>query len=290
MLNILRSQIRWFEGKIRRDSIDSNSAHVSFFIIISFIPFLMILLSMLQTININGISIMESIISYFPPTTQSFMTYLFDEASQSVALLSISAVAALWTASRAMLAIIKGLHDVFDIKESKNFIQLRLLAIVYTLVFELMLVLTSVLLVFGKTLYHLFLSYFPLNISKAFANLRTIHIFLILMVFFTLTFKLMSRKAKIRLLDYLAGGAFTAAGWVMFSFFFSLFVENFGNYSAIYGSLATIVIFMLWLYFCMYILFLGGEVSVWLHHNILRDSVSRYKSLKNKKDDETKNT
>ena len=60
-----------------------------------------------------------------------------------------------------------------------------------------------------------------------------------------------------------SGAAFGAGGWVLFSYFFSLFVENFSNFS-IYGSLATLVILMFWLFFCMYILFLGGEVSMWL--------------------------
>ena len=64
----------------------------------------------------------------------------------------------------------------------------------------------------------------------------------------------------------LAGAAFGAGGWVLFSFFFSIFVENFSNFS-IYGSLATLVIMMFWLFFCMYILFLGGEVSMWLERS-----------------------
>lgn len=50
---------------------------------------------------------------------------------------------------------------------------------------------------------------------------------------------------------------------MLFSFFFSLFVDNFSNFS-LYGGLATLVILMFWLFFCMYILFLGAEVSMWL--------------------------
>ena len=55
-------------------------------------------------------------------------------------------------------------------------------------------------------------------------------------------------------------------GWVLFSYFFSLFVEEFSNFS-IYGGLATLVILMFWLFFCMYIVFLGAEVSVWLEQS-----------------------
>ena len=53
---------------------------------------------------------------------------------------------------------------------------------------------------------------------------------------------------------------------MLFSYFFSLFVEEFSNFS-IYGGLATLVILMFWLFFCMYIVFLGAEVSVWLEQS-----------------------
>ena len=70
-----------------------------------------------------------------------------------------------------------------------------------------------------------------------------------------------------------AGAAFSAAGWVLFSFFFSVFVENFSNYATIYGSLTAIIILMMWLYFCMYILLIGGEVSMWLQHSSVRQDL-----------------
>ena len=53
----------------------------------------------------------------------------------------------------------------------------------------------------------------------------------------------------------------------MFSFFFSVFVENFSNYATLYGSLAAIVILMMWLYFCMFILLIGGQVAMWLQNS-----------------------
>lgn len=62
------------------------------------------------------------------------------------------------------------------------------------------------------------------------------------------------------------GAAFSAVGWMIVSWIFSVYLDIFKGFSSMYGSLTTIVLIMLWLYFCMYILLLGGEVNM-----ILRD-------------------
>jgi len=64
----------------------------------------------------------------------------------------------------------------------------------------------------------------------------------------------------------LMGAAFSAVGWMIVSWIFSVYLDIFKGFSSMYGSLTTIVLIMLWLYFCMYILLLGGEVNM-----ILRD-------------------
>ena len=56
----------------------------------------------------------------------------------------------------------------------------------------------------------------------------------------------------------LMGAAFSAVGWMIVSWIFSVYLDIFKGFSSMYGSLTTIVLIMLWLYFCMYILLLGG--------------------------------
>ena len=108
----------------------------------------------------------------------------------------------------------------------------------------------------------LFRSKSPRFLATLLMNFKSLLGFILLLAFFTLMYTFLPRR-RVRLLHNLAGAAFSAAGWVLFSFFFSLFVDNFSNFS-LYGGLATLVILMFWLFFCMYILFLGAEVSMWL--------------------------
>ena len=85
-----------------------------------------------------------------------------------------------------------------------------------------------------------------------------------------------------RLSHNLAGAAFSAAGWVLFSFFFSIFVERFSDFS-LYGSLATLVILMFWLFSCMYIMFLGAEVSMWLETSSIGMDVKNLRKKRKKR-------
>ena len=65
----------------------------------------------------------------------------------------------------------------------------------------------------------------------------------------------------------LPGALFAAICWLLFSFGFSLYFSNFSNYSYMYGSLAAVVLLMLWLYFCICILFIGAEINTLLSKN-----------------------
>jgi membrane protein len=69
-----------------------------------------------------------------------------------------------------------------------------------------------------------------------------------------------NRKSKIRY--EIPGAVFSTIVWLVYSWAFSFYISNFANYSATYGSLATIVIFILWLYWTMNIVFVGAEINV----------------------------
>ena len=57
------------------------------------------------------------------------------------------------------------------------------------------------------------------------------------------------------------GASFTAIAWFAISFFFSIYVDIFTNFSVIYGSLATLIIILMWLYAIIYAIFLGAEIN-----------------------------
>ena len=116
--------------------------------------------------------------------------------------------------------------------------------------------------VFGDTLIDLSNSFFPnlKGLVYIIASLRFILGFIILVLFFSIIYKSMPCK-KMKILDQIPGAVIASAGWVSFSILFSFYVDNFSHYSNVYGSLTAIIVLMLWLYICMYIMFIGAEIN-----------------------------
>lgn len=98
-------------------------------------------------------------------------------------------------------------------------------------------------------------------------KIRTVMTLAVLTVFWDLVYKyLPNRRAtqKTTLRKQLPGAVFTAWGWLLISFIFSIYLDIFEGFSDMYGSMTTIVLIMLWLYLCMYVILLGGEVNALL--------------------------
>jgi YihY family inner membrane protein len=178
-----------------------------------------------------------------------------------------SVIVLLWSASKGVFAIIGGLNSVYEIKENRNYFVLRITAMFYTVIFIFVLIATVSLLLFGTNLYYFLVNIFPNTKEYLYivSSLRFFVGFLILVLFFALIYKALPNKKK-RFSEQLPGAIVAGTGWICFSVCFSLFVENFGNYESVYGSLTTITIMMLWLYICMYILFFGALMNVILEN------------------------
>ena len=265
MLDFIKKQVLWFMGRINEDRIDSSAAHSAFFLITSFLPFLAFLLTLMQRIHFSsGVTMIEAALNLLPDAFSAALGEIIPSPIEASGVLPVAVIAAVWSSSMGMVAIIKGLDHIYEAEQPRNYILLRVMAVVYVVMLAVVLIAAAVLLVFGSTIYRAIQDRWPV-VAALLINFKSLVSFVMLFIFFTLLYTFVPRRrAKFR--HNLLGAVFGAAGWVLFSYFFSLFVENFSNFS-IYGSLATLVIMMFWLFFCMYILFLGGEVSMWLERS-----------------------
>ena len=237
------SKIIKFILKITGDDLSIYAAQASFFIIISVIPFSMLVLSIIKLfINIDINSILHTINSFAPAAISTFLTETITDLftkSGSVQVISVTAVSTLWLASRGVMALYTGLNKVYR-SRSKNYFIGRLISILYTLAFIAALILTIVFFGFGSKLEYFINSHSP---------------------FFSTLLDFFLRGKILIFMAQLPGAAFSAVGWMVFSFFYSIYIEHFSNYSFVYGSLAAIVFLMLWLYFCMNIFLFGAQIN-----------------------------
>lgn len=288
-MKLFKKHAKWFMNRIARDRLDSTAAHSSFFLIISFLPFIALLLTLMQRIHFSsGMTVIEAALNMFPESVAGYVQDLFPNALESGGVLPVAIIMALWSSSMGMVAVIKGLDQIYEVEETRNYILLRAMAIVYVFLLALVILVTAALLVFGSTIYNYLLRHSSPFFASLLINFKSLVGFVLLFLLFTLMYTFLPRR-KVKLIHNLAGAAFGAGGWVLFSFFFSLFVENFSNFS-IYGGLATLVILMYWLFFCMYIMFLGAEVSMWLEtsgiQTDLKNAAKKRKKQKARRDRE----
>lgn len=265
MLKAIYFMIKAFLRKLREDTVSAFAAQTAFFVILSFLPFLMLLLTLLKFLPVTAEELLVTGESFFPPAIHEFIGLLVGEVFQktSKALLSISVVTVLWSASRGFLVIIQGLNAVYGNKETRNYFVLRFLSVGYTLVFAVVLLLTLLLLVFGNQIYLYIQSRVPIleHAALLVISIRTIVFFLVLAAFFLALYLLIPNR-KSRFTEELPGAFLSAAGWLGFSYLYSFYIDHLSNFSAMYGSLTAIVLCMFWLYACMYIMFIGAELNV----------------------------
>ncbi|HHT98219.1 MAG TPA: YihY/virulence factor BrkB family protein [Clostridiales bacterium] len=268
--------IQLFFRKIRDDYVTAFSAQAALFIIISFFPFIMLLLSIIQFLPVDKSELLYTFNNIFPSSFNSIIisivTEIFNKASSTI--VSITAITALWSAGKGILAIQRGLNSVYGIKETRNYFYLRFTAAFYTLVFAVMFIITIILFVFGNSIYIWIERKLPFlsNFVFLIISLRTI-LGLIILTFFFLMIYVAVPNRKSKSSKELPGAILTAAGWIGFSYIYSYYIDNFSNYQSMYGSLTTIVFFLLWMYFCMYILFVGAELNAILSNSLIMNEI-----------------
>lgn len=263
--------IKQFLYKVKNDYVNAFSAQAALFILISIFPIIMTVLNLIQFIPVTKSDFLLFAVEIVPPSFAPLTVSIIEELylKSSGTLLSLSAIFTIWSASRGALAIISGLNAVYNIRENRNYLVLRLISCFYTVIFILMILVTLMLLVFGNSIFSVLAARFSFlhTLATTFISLRTVAALILLICFFTFIYTFMpSRKGHFT--RQLPGAVFASAGWMAFSFFFSIYIDNFGNYANTYGSLTAIVLMMLWLYFCMYILFLGGEINAFFESDI----------------------
>lgn len=258
-------------NKIYSDNVGAYAAQSSFFIIVSIFPFIMLLLTLIQYTPITKDFLLKLIADFTPSQIRNLLFQIIDEiySTQSIALISATAIAALWASGKGVLAIMQGLNSVFGITEHRNYIVRRFIASLYTLIFLIAMVFSLVLLVFGNQLLLFVNSTVPFigGLIESLIGRKFLIALCFLTLFFMVVYKFIPNR-KTSFVKELPGALLSALGWQLFSYFYSLYVDYSKGFSTMYGSLGTLIFAMLWMYFCMYIMFFGAEFNTFLEKKL----------------------
>jgi membrane protein len=256
-----------FFGKMGRDHVTAYSAMSAYFMLMSFVPFIMLLLILATYLPFSKEIVMDWMTSIAIIKDNTYIMGILEEIYRHATstLMGVTIVSMVWSASKGVWAIIMGLNSVYDIEETRNAIWLRIIAIFYTIAFLVIIIVSLVLLVFGTTIYQYILTHYPMleHLANAIMDIKSFFSIFVLTIFFLMLYILIpARKTTIK--NELIGAIFSAIGWSLFSFVFSIYVSRFSNYTYVYGGLGAILLFLLWLYMIMYIMFIGAELNFFL--------------------------
>ena len=243
------------------------ASHACYFIVLSVFPTLVLLIGLLRYTGIQVSALTEFLEGIIPqallPAAERLIVSTYRSTSGTV--ISLSALTALWSASRGIYGLLTGLNAIYDVSEDRGYWYTRGVSVLYTFLFLLVLLLTLVLHVFGSSL----LQWIPagregyLQVLWEAVNLRFFVLLILQTLLFTAVFTVLPNRSN-KIVDSLPGALFASIGWLVFSDLYSLYVEYFPNYANIYGSVYAVALSMLWLYSCVSIVFYGGVLNRFL--------------------------
>ena len=260
---------------INEAEVGTYASGAAFFLFVSVIPMVMIVSGMLphdllekrEMVNISQAVIPDKIYRFLLSVVDSYH-------GNNVTLLSVSAIVVVWSASKGVLALIRGLNHIYEAEETRGYILLRLKASFYTIFLLLAILLSAGVLVFGNTLAKWMIPDNGLAASlwHLFGWIRHIFVAGMISIVFCTMYSLLPNN-QLSWKEHYPGAVVTSVFWTLYSFGFSVYIDYFGGFS-MYGSLTSIVIVMIWLYFCMYIFFCGALINKWIVDGYMDDYLS----------------
>ncbi|PWX30982.1 YihY/virulence factor BrkB family protein [Clostridium perfringens] len=264
-----------FIKKIGDDDIFALGAQLAYYMVLSFIPFLMFLMTLVGFSHLNSDAVLNLLSNVMPTEAfnliQSTVIEIVDR--EQTGLLWISIALAIWVSSSGFKAVIKGLNKAYGVKETRSYIKLKLISMIYTILLALIVIATLFLFVFGDVIGDFFMKVLehPEFIYYIWNILRYVVVILIMILFFMFLYNA-TPCVRLGWLEVIPGAVITTLGWISISYIFSYYVNNFSNYSRLYGSLGAVFMFMTWMFITSMILILGGEINAVLaEKNRLKD-------------------
>jgi membrane protein len=235
--------IKYFSNQIKKHKIGTYAAQCAYFTILSAIPFLIFLITILQYTSINSEELIQTIHNILPESISVITIDIVQEIySKSITTISISIIFVIWSAGKGIYSLLIGLQNVYEIKYEKQFIIKQIQSRIITVIFALICVVVL--------------------ISSVIENIKISKIIIYITLFFSIlliyTF-IVTEKNNIK--KQIPGAIISTISCYIITAFFSLYIKKFVGFSIIYGSLTTIALLMIWIYFCMYCILLGAEIN-----------------------------
>ena len=258
--------------RFRDDDVMALAAQLSYSLLISFFPFLIFLMTLIGFSPLKSADVLAGLNQALPASIYQMVSNIVIEVvdTKNSNLLSLSLVITIWTASTGFKAVIKGLNKAYDETEVRSILRLEITAFLCTVALTTVIILSIILLVLGELVGNSIAQYVMIH-PEEFLVLWDVFRYFIILCVMVVVFAALYRYTPSRRLSWkevFPGSVFATIGWVIVSVGFSFYVNNFGNYSRIYGSIGAVIMLLTWLFLTSTIIILGGEVNATLAFDI----------------------
>ena len=254
-----------FFGGMGSRRITTYSAACAYYLFMSLVPVIMLLVSVLQYTPLTRDVVLEAVADYVPESLYEIVDYIVTSIYNGGRVaLTVSILLTLWSASACMKALLRGMDSVYDAERREDYIRFSLRACFYMVIFVFILLLSFFVMVYGGQILDMIEDRMPANHSLDFLFTLAKHLrFLIILALLALVFSLLYKWMPAKNLKYrrqLPGAVFSAVVWAAFSFIFSFYVSLSDKFGA-YGYIGTIMVAMIWIFYCFYFLLMGGFIN-----------------------------
>lgn len=262
--------------KIYRDDVFALASQLAYYLMLSFFPFILFLMTLIGFSSISSIEVINSLNGLFPESvvdlTRTTVMEIFD--NQYTGLLGVSIFLMIWTSSAAFRAIIKSVNKAYHLDDSRSFLKIIGISMLGILELATIIMLALFMFVFGDVIETYIKNIMPFqNVMLFLWNIGRYVCIVVIMVIIFAGIYCLSPAKRLKFREVLYGSIFSTIGWVIVSFGFSFYIDNFSNYSRFYGSLGAVFILMTWLFLISLIFILGVEINyVIKESNLLRNN------------------
>lgn len=255
-------------NRLKDHRVTGLAAEQAYYYLFSLFPLLFLLLSILPYLSINSQVALDFLHDMAPSQTteliRSTLVSILDKRNSEW--LTIGIIGTIWSASNGMNALIISMNIAFEVKETRNYLITHLLSIFLTIGLIFCLIIALALPVFGNIIFNLFVHYYPIseNFQSLFDVLRWGIAIVVIPIAISCLYH-MAPNIHLPFKQVYIGAIIATMLWLILSFGFSIYVTNFANYSATYGSLGGVIVLMLWLYLIGLSLIIGGEINALLY-------------------------
>lgn len=265
------SYIKRLLGITRRKDFSSLAPYISFFILLAFIPIVTLIFEVIFLIVENNNGTLITLNEVLPTHVYTILVKLIDHNTSNISIMTITNATLLFLASNIYLSFYNSYLIIYNVKARPHYIKFRLVALLNTFLLIILIFLLTMLTVFNNYLYQ-FLEYNLIDVSNIFnflnivigvASLSSIVIFMMYSI----------PEIKQRIRDIYQGALFVTLGWIVVSYGFKEYVDNFANYETVYKTFTSIIVFVIWIYLLSYVLIMGIAIN--------RAKISTYEKLHN---------